>query len=342
MSELDKIIQMADGFIISKVLFASVNFDIYTKLSNSEKTADELGAELDIPARSLERLLDVCVSLELLKKKNGKYSNTAASGKFLVQGKPDYFGYYCNARNNMLYSAWSNLENCIKKGEFLVAVEGKKEDIIGGVATNQEFAKRAMRAQHNYSQEVAVDFANEIDLSKYKVMVDLGGGTGIFSVEAVKKFPHLKAIVFDRPFVLEVAKDIIAEHNVGDRVTIHPGDILNDAFPGGADVALISGILDGYAEEDCKRMLKKAYDYLPKGGLLILTECVISDDRTGPVFAAIFSLLMLLRSKEGACRSRGEMTRWLEDIGFQNIIYKDITKVSGSYRCSGMLEATKK
>ena len=230
----------------------------------------------------------------------------------------------------------------VKEDKYHQAVKGKDEDIIDAVASNKEFARRAMMAQHNYSQEPAKDFGKEADLSDVKLMIDAGGGTGIFSVESVKNFPNLKCIVFDRAFVLEVAKDVIEEHNVGDRVRIHAGDILKNPFPEGGDCVLISGILDGYAEKECRVMLQKAYDYLPSGGKLILTECVISDDRSGPVFPALFSLLMVLRSKDGECRSRGEMTKWMSETGFSDIRYKVLENISGSYRQTGMLTGIKK
>ncbi len=342
MSNQDVLIEMCDGFLISKTLFAAVKFNIFTVLSNSEKSAAEISSAIDVPERTLERLLDVCVSMKLLNKKEGKYSNTELSEQYLVEGKPDYFGYYINARNNFLYSAFANIEDMIKEDRYHKAVEGKDGDIIDAVASNKEFARRAMMAQHNYSQEPAKDFAVETDLSDVKLMIDAGGGTGIFSVEAAKNNPNLKCIVFDRAFVLDVAKDIIAEHNVGDRVTIHPGDILKNPFPEGGDCVLISGILDGYAENECRVMLQKAYDYLPQGGKLILTECVISDDRSGPVFPALFSLLMVLRSKDGESRSRAEMTQWMSDTGFSEIKYNLLEKISGPYRQTGVLTGIKK
>lgn len=342
MENLDDLIKLAYGFSVSKVLFTSVKFDVYTKLSKSEKSASQLAAELQLPERSFTRILNACAAFGLLKKNNGKYSNSAVAEEYLVAGKPLYYGYHINALNDRLYGPWGNLEEIIKKDEFHPSVEGKSDDIIKAVASTKEFARKAMMSQHNYSQMIAKDFAEMVDLSKYKKMLDVGGGTAILTVEALKKNPHLQSIVFDRAFVLAVAEDIVAGHGVGDRVKLQPGDILVDPFPEGADVALLSGILDGYEEKTCRAIIKKIYDYLPSGGLFLVTESVIYDDRSGPIFPSIFSLILLLQTKDGDARSQGEMTEWMRDAGFTDIKYKIMENLSGAYRNSGLLTAVKK
>lgn len=342
MEKIDGLIKLAYGFTVSKIIFTSFKFGVYNKLSEREKTASELASELSLPERSFARLLNACTAFGLLKKENGKYKNSPLAEEYLVEGKPGYFGYHINALNERLYGPWGNLEEIIQKDEYHPSVQGKPDDIIKAVSSTKEFARRAMMSMHNYSQLIAKDFVAEIDLSKYKRLLDVGGGTGIFSAEAVKKFPNLEAIVFDRPFVLEVTKDIVAEHGVGERVKLQPGDMLNDPFPEGADAALLSGVLDGYDEKNCRVMIKKIYDYLPREGLFIISESVIDDDRSGSAFPSIFSLILLLQTKGGDARSRGEMTEWITDAGFKDVQYKVLHNLSGPYRNSGFLWAVKK
>jgi hypothetical protein len=63
MEKLDTLIKMADGFMISKVLFSTIKFGVYTRLSEGEKSIRELSELLSMPERSLAKLLDVCVAL---------------------------------------------------------------------------------------------------------------------------------------------------------------------------------------------------------------------------------------------------------------------------------------
>ncbi|OGL40329.1 MAG: hypothetical protein A2043_07335 [Candidatus Schekmanbacteria bacterium GWA2_38_9] len=179
MERLDDLFKLAYGFAVSKIIFTSVKFGIYSKLSKCEKTASELAKELSLPERSFSRLLNSCTALGILKKRSGRYSNSPVAEEFLVEGKPEYFGFHLIALNERLYGPWGNLEEIIRKDEYHPSVDGKSDDIIKAVASTKEFARKAMMSQHNYSQQLAKDFANEADLSKCKRMLDVGGGTGI-------------------------------------------------------------------------------------------------------------------------------------------------------------------
>ena len=133
MEKLDDLIKMAYGFTLSKIVFTAVSFDIFTKLSGTEKSASELASGLSLPDRSFSRLLNSFTALGLLKKSGGKYSNSALSEEYLVAGKPLYFGYHINALNSRLYGPWGTLEDIIRKDEFHPSVEGKSDDIVKAV-----------------------------------------------------------------------------------------------------------------------------------------------------------------------------------------------------------------
>ncbi len=340
MKNLDDILEIAAGYQVSKTLFAAVEFDIFTILSGKGKTIKELSSELSLPERSLFRLLGVCTACGLLEKKDDKYFNSEAAEKYLVSGKQEYQGDFCKANNKFLYNSWGKLEEIIKSDTFH-PVFGGEGDTIEAVSMRPEIVRVSHRAQHNYSLMPAKEFADKFDFAPYKHLLDLGGGSGILSVMAAKKFPHLRATVFDFPPVCEVAKEIIAESGVSDRVKTHPGSIMKDDFPKGADAALISGVLDGYGEKDCCFLIKKVYDYLPKGGILLIKEAIIDDDRTGPLFPAIFSLALMIETREGDSRARGEMSGWLKRTGFTDLKFLPLHDLSGSFRALGILSGKK-
>ena len=158
---------------------------------------------------------------------------------------------------------------------------------------------------------------------------------------AAKKYKKLKAIVFDFPPTCKIAQEFITAYEVGDRVTTHAGNILKDPFPAGADTILISGVLDGYNEKKCKKIIGKVYDYLPQGGRVVIKEAILKDDRTGPLFPALFSLALMIETEGVDARTRGEMTKWLKDAGFKKIKYISMIEKSGSFRNLGILTAVK-
>lgn len=340
MKNLDDILEIAAGYQVSKALFAAVEFGIFNVLLVKGKTIEELASELKLPQRSLFRLLGICTACGLLKKNEGKYYNSEAAEKYLVKGKQEYAGDFCKANNKFLYGSWGRLEDIIKSDTFH-PVFGGKGDTIEAVSMRPEIVRVSHRAQHNYSLMPAKEFAEKFDFSPYKHLLDLGGGSGVISVMAAKKFPHLCATIFDFAPVCEIAKEIIAENNVSDRVKTHPGNIMKDDFPKGADAALISGVLDGYGEKDCCFLIKKVYDYLPKGGILLIKEAIIDDDRTGPLFPAIFSVALMIETREGDSRSIGEMSQWLKKTGFADLKFLPLHDLSGAFRALGILSGKK-
>ena len=70
-------------------------------------------------------------------------------------------------------------------------------------------------------------------LADAKLLVDVGGGTGIYSIACLQLYPQLRAIVWDRPEVLKIAAEFAAEYGVADRLTLEPGDMFADPVPAG-------------------------------------------------------------------------------------------------------------
>lgn len=336
----DEIIKIATGFHLSKILFAAVEFDIFSKIGRKKLQAKEIAKMCRLPVRSTTRLLNGNVAVGLLNYEKGKYSNSKVSEKYLIRGKKEYLGDLMKAYNNMLYDKWGNLEEVIKSNKFQ-PVFGPQKDTIGNISKNIKIAEKAIMAQHNYSIKPAEELASKFDFSKYNTLLDLGGGSGILSITAVKKYPNLKAIVFDFPPVCKITRKVISKYKAGTKVKVIEGNILIDDFPKGADIILISGVLDGYDSKICRKIIKKSYDYLPSGGAIILKESIINDDRTSPLFPVLFSIALMIETEGGDARSRGEMTQWLKEAGFKKIRYKPLTGISGKFRNLGFLYAEK-
>ena len=148
-------------------------------------------------------------------------------------------------------------------------------------------------------------------------LLDLGGGSGAHPIMITKKYPDLKAIVLDYPPVCEVAQECIEKMGAS-TVTTRPGDFWTNEFPEGADVVLLGLIIHAFDEEKNKILIQKVYDYLPEGGMIIITEFLLNEDRTGPVFSTFFALNMLV-SEEGKTYTEKEITQMLQDAGFVDI-----------------------
>jgi hypothetical protein len=64
--------------------------------------------------------------------------------------------------------------------------------------------------------------------------------------------------------------------------------------------------------------LKKAFDSLVTGGIVVVREGLLDDDGTSPVGAVLFSLNMLVNTGEGQSYSGKEIMDLMRSVGFKD------------------------
>lgn len=175
-------------------------------------------------------------------------------------------------------------------------------------------ARRLTLALAGRAKNVAPALAKNLDLSKAKVLLDVGGGTGIYSIAAVKANPHLRAIVWDRAEVLKVAGEFAAEHGVADRVELRPGDMLTDPVPAGCDAILLSNILHDWDVPVCEALVARLAAALTPGGRLLIHDVLLNETMDGPLPTALYSAALFLQT-EGRAYGVGEYRRMLAAAG---------------------------
>lgn len=307
----NKILELTRGAWKTQVLYTAVKLDVFTIISQGTETAKDIADKIGSTEDALERLLNACISLGLLSKKNDRYADTPESEEFLVKGKPHYLGDLVTMIGGDLYMLWGELADVVK--------EGTSRHRLSERMKSPEEAKGFTRAMHNNAMAPARTMAEKIDFSGYKKLLDIGGGSGAYSIAITEKFPGIHATIYELPNVVSVAKDYIAEAQA-DRVDTIEGDFHTDGLPSDYDTALISQILHSYSPETCKEIISKAYNTLSDGGMLIINEFLLDDDKTGPEYSVLFSLNMLLESRgKGSSYTFSEISDWLREAGFKNI-----------------------
>src|SRR6202008_570474 len=137
----------------------------------------------------------------------------------------------------------------------------------------------------------------KFDSPKFKTLCDVGGATGLLSIETAKRHPHLKCTSFDLPPVEPIAKKHIAAAGLDGRVTTAAGDFFKDPLPR-ADVITMGMILHDWNLEKKMHLVRAAYDALPPGGAFVVVENLIDDARRENAFGLMMSLNMLIEFGE--------------------------------------------
>ncbi|GJL59944.1 MAG: O-methyltransferase [Nitrospirales bacterium] len=317
-SELTAIplLQILSGIYASKTLAAAVEFDLFTKIAETGGTFEEVAAILELELRPVEMLMSGCAALGLLERREGRFYNSALSDTYLIAGKPDYFGPMILMADRRVYEPWLHLTEALKTNRALTW--GSQPGLFEALSSNPDEQRMFTRAMHAVSLRSGTSMAKALDLSNYRCLMDVGGGSGAYCIEAVRHCPTLRAVVFDLSSALEVARQNIKEAGFSDRIETIPGDFFLEALPKGSDLILLSMILHDWSPGKNLTILRKCMDALEPSGSIIISELMMDDDKTGPLPAAMMSLCMLIDT-EGRNYTWSEYTAWLEEVGFTDV-----------------------
>lgn len=295
----DPILELIDAFRRSKTMFTAVGLGIF----DGERPQ---GAAMD-------RLLEACVGLGLLEKREDDYVNTPLAGEYLARTSPRTLSGYIRYSNAALYRLWEHLDDAV--------IEGTNRwqqtfGTAGGLFTHffktPESQRDFLMGMHGFGMISSPAVIDAFDLSRFSSFVDVGGATGHLALAAREKYPAIRATLFDLPSVIEVAKEF-----VGDRVKLVAGDFFVDPLPSG-DLYALGRILHDWTEAKIITLLEKLYRALPAGGGILIAEKQLKEDRSGPVSTHLQSLNMLVCT-EGRERTLSEYTALLGQCGFRKI-----------------------
>jgi cyclopropane fatty-acyl-phospholipid synthase-like methyltransferase len=310
-AEERKLFNIMTGFFRSKLLASAVEFGLFTWLGNEEKTLDEIRAHLQLPQRSTRVFLDALVNSDLLSVQHDHYKNTSMARNYLVEGTGQYVGENVALFDSM-YQPCSDLLDVLRNDRPNNPTYSYFFDNTNpGV---DEYCDQ----MHKSSLIPALAMTQFHDFSEYRTILDVGGGYGRTCMTLVSQYENLRAILFDLPQVCEKAQDNLSKFWMANRIDVHPGDFFQDDFPQ-TDAILLMRITHDWPLDRVKRIVSKAFNALPSGGRLLIYETFKNDGKVAPGDQAIISLLLMLISPAGECRSFEDMRSVLKEVGFAKV-----------------------
>ena len=304
---------LARAYCQSAVLYAAIDLELFTHVANGSDTEPRLAEALGIPLLQVERLVTAALAMKLLEADGGTLRNAPDTARFLVKGESGYAA-------DWLTFTRGDVANWFRLTEFLK--ESSRPSTLGLYETlTVEQARKYHAATYSIGVGAARRFVRRVDLSRRRKMLDLGGGTGAYSITAVQAQPQLRAIVLDLPPVTEATKEYIRRAGIEDRISVMPGDFTRTPFPDDVDVVLMASNLPLYNEAVIGEIVRKVYRALLPGGEFHLLGEMLNDDRSGPLDAAMWGVNEALSRSEGKCHTIGQCVRYLEDAGFATVTH---------------------
>ncbi len=314
----DRVLDLLEAFRRSKTMFAAVSLGVFDRLEKGSSSAASLAAELGCDTAAMTTLLDSCVALGLLQRNESDYSNTPEASAYLCSSSPRRMTGYVNYSNRVMWSMWANLEDAIREGTHRwKQTYGTDGPIFSNFFKTPEAMNEFLMGMHGFGMITSPHVVQNFDLTRFKHMCDLGGATGHLVIAACRRYPNLKATVFDLPHALGLAKQMVVDYGLADRIAVVGGDFFEDPLPP-ADLYSLGRIVHDWSEDKIALLLRRIYEALPANGGLLIGEKIIEEDRSGPRWALMQSLNMLVVT-EGTERTLSQYEQLLKRAGFREV-----------------------
>ena len=305
------LMQSFTAFQESRILLTAVELDVFTAVGRGAR-AGEVAAEIHADPRATEMLLNALVALGMLSKRTGVFRNTTAGAEFLVEGAPSA-SRQALLHTVHLWDRWSNLTASVRAG---TATGHRKIEKRG-----EPWIEAFIAAMHRRAEATAPALVKAIGAGKLARVLDVGGGSGVYSIAFAQANPRLEALVLDLKPVLAIARRHIEAAGLEGRVKVRAGDLRKDTLGAGYDLVFISAICHMLGPDENLDLFRRCFDALAPGGRIVVKDFILEKDKTAPAWAAVFSLNMLVGTERGSDYSKQEYVAWLKQAGFVAVRY---------------------
>jgi predicted O-methyltransferase YrrM/predicted transcriptional regulator len=306
MEEKKDVRTMARGFMRSRIILTAAELDLFTIIQDSPTTAEKIADRFGFDSRALERILDCLVTFGLLQKSAGAYSLTQEGAPYSSKHPASELPMLLHMTH--LWNSWSDLTEVVKNGPGSERKSSKQIDV--------DSRRAFIGAMDVGGRRLSEEIAGSLDLRGYRKLLDIGGGSGTYTIALLNHNPQLQAVLFDVKDVIPMARERLSSVGLLDRVELIVGDFYLDDLPGGCDLALLSAIIHQNSRQQNKELFRKIYRSLQPSGMLLIRDHIMDEQRTHPPEGALFAVNMLVNTKGGDTYTFQEVAEGLKEAGF--------------------------
>jgi SAM-dependent methyltransferase len=304
------VLGLARNFMESRILLTGAELDLFTVLTPVPLSAEEVAARIGADLRATTILLDALSAMGLLIKQPGKYHCPPSISPFLSAVAPNSI-LPMILHMAHVWERWAELTSIVKGL--------RAQEKPTAPAQDAEELRAFIGAMHAIAEPFAPRIVAAVNPSAFRSLLDVGGGSGTYMLAFLQAVPEMRGTLFDRPAVIEMARERLSEAGVLDRVRLVSGDFYEDEFPTGHDLAFVSAIIHQNGPEQNLGLFRKVFRALTPGGRIVIRDHVMAPDRTRPKDGAIFAVNMLVGTGGGNTYTYDEIEHGLTHAGFTRI-----------------------
>ncbi len=262
------VMEMAWGFQNSRILLTAYELELFTALGDKSATSAEVARSLGTDERATDRLMNALCAIGLLQKEDGRFSNTPLAARFLVRGEPDYAEGVMHIAH--LWDTWSTLTDAVRSGTRTIPwPEGEQ---------GKKWIDAFIAAMHWFAGQRAHEIVGLIEMDGVARVLDVGGGSGAYSMAFVAAREGVTARVFDLPAVVPLTEKYVDQEGFSDKVGTVAGDFTTDELGSGYDLVFVSAIVHANSPDENERLIRKCADALNPGGRVVVQDFIMDED----------------------------------------------------------------
>jgi SAM-dependent methyltransferase len=304
----EPIMRLASGFMAAKHLFAANELGLFEALADSPATIDGLADRTGLSRRAARISADAMVALGLLEREGDTYRNSQTAAAFLAGPTPGDLRPFLRFWDKISYPAWSRLADALGSGP--------SEEIFELDDDLQAVASAGIEA---ILAGPAAALPQTFDFSPHRRLLDVGGGTGSWSIAVARQYPHVEATVLELPTVADIARRHVAAAGLASRVEVVAGDAMAGALPPGYDVFLLANLVHYWSPEGNRALLQRVRSAAEANSHLLLADFWTNSTHTEPLQAALMAGEFAVHLRDGDVYSVDEARGWLSATGWRFI-----------------------
>ncbi|WP_445220020.1 methyltransferase [Bradyrhizobium sp. Pa8] len=321
--DIEQIIKWRDSSYAADLYIAAVSWlDLFTYLDGRLVTEEELRLHFSLRERPTRTMLRLFQSWGLISNESGWLHATASAVRYLSGNSADSIASYI-ATMKYKPSVRELYEILRQGGPNTWHVERGVTKSWDALMQTDEFADLNTRGMEERGRIFAPHLAKLLDCTNDTSVLDVGGGSGVYSAHLLMHYSSLSATIFERPPVDQLARTCLTDRNLyPGRAHVIAGDMFVDPLPRDASLHLYSHVLHNWGPDKVHLLLSKSFDSIASGGRIAIYSCHPNDrgGQPAPAAEAEYSVL-LTTGYEGCCYSVDDMRTMLESTGFQEIDY---------------------
>ncbi|MCX8958191.1 methyltransferase [Erwinia psidii] len=301
------------------MLIAALELDFFEILNGSPSDIEKLSLALNLDITATQAMTTVFCGLKLIEIIDGKFTLTDISRVYLLKQSVYYWGDMI-ALFKETPPTFQHVLEALKgsNGEQTKNVEMVTDNWEDSSLMSKEWVVKFTKAMHSHSLMGAVMLAKKMALLTGSRFLDVGGGSGCFSIALAQQNPSVKFTIADLPLVCETAKEYVKKYGLTAQVDTLNIDMFKSPLPKGYDTVFLSNILHDWNEAQRNELLSKIKQSLGRGKKIMIYEALINNDYSGPLAAGLLTTKMMIWTK-GKQFTGTELTKMLEGNGFSDV-----------------------